>query len=296
MPGLAGADRQSDREVGFAGAGWAEEHHVLPGGDEVQGAQVGDEVAFEAAGVVEVELLQRFAGGEPGGPDAALTAVAFPGGHLPLQAGDQELLVRPGLGSGPFGQPGHRVPQRRRLQRPGQVGDLGGRSLGPVVVRAAAITPPRRRRHPGPARCRSRSGRGPAPRVRASDAPLGPLPAQRDRRRDVPGIGDRLVPCPDPLVLGDRRALADAADRVQVGDHLDPAADHRGVHRVVVAVDADVVVPRQPQRGAPPGRRRRPAAAPASPAGPRRSGRWPRSPTPAVVARSPGSATAAAGC
>jgi hypothetical protein len=38
--------------------GWTEEHHVVFGGDEVQGAQMGDGVAFEAAGVVEVELLQ----------------------------------------------------------------------------------------------------------------------------------------------------------------------------------------------------------------------------------------------
>ena len=62
VPGLAGADRQPDREVGLAGAGWAEEHDVVAGGDEVQGAQVGDGVAFEAAGVVEVELLQATCG------------------------------------------------------------------------------------------------------------------------------------------------------------------------------------------------------------------------------------------
>ena len=101
VAGLAGPDRQADGEVGLAGAGRAEEHDVVLGGDEVQGAQVGDQVAFEAAGVVEVELLQRLAGREPGGADAALTAVGLPGGDLALQAGDQELLVRPGLGAGP---------------------------------------------------------------------------------------------------------------------------------------------------------------------------------------------------
>jgi len=36
---------------------------------------VGDDLAFEAAGVVEVELLQALAGGEPGGADPALAAV-----------------------------------------------------------------------------------------------------------------------------------------------------------------------------------------------------------------------------
>ena len=42
VPGLAGPDRQTGRQVGLAGPGWAEEHHVVPGGDEVQGAEVGD--------------------------------------------------------------------------------------------------------------------------------------------------------------------------------------------------------------------------------------------------------------
>ena len=50
--------------------GRAEEHDVVPGGDEVQGAQVGDQVPSQAAGVVEVEFLQGFAGAEPCGADA----------------------------------------------------------------------------------------------------------------------------------------------------------------------------------------------------------------------------------
>jgi len=72
VPGLAAADRQPDRQVGFlAGAGWAEEDHVLLAGDEVQGGQMHDLVAFQAAGVVEVEFLDAFAGREPGGSDPA---------------------------------------------------------------------------------------------------------------------------------------------------------------------------------------------------------------------------------
>ena len=130
VPGLAGPDRQPDRQVGLAGAGRAEEHDVVRGGDEVQGAQVGDQVAFEAAGVVEVELLQALAGREPGGADAALAAVGLAGGDLALQAGDQELLMGPGLGAGPFGEPRHRLAQRRCLQRPGQERDLGGQVPG----------------------------------------------------------------------------------------------------------------------------------------------------------------------
>jgi Mycolic acid cyclopropane synthetase len=82
MPGLAGPHRQPDRQVGFAGAWWAEEDDVVAGGDEVQRPQVGDGVAFESAGVVEVELFQRFARREPGGADTVLTEI-FPGGWTP---------------------------------------------------------------------------------------------------------------------------------------------------------------------------------------------------------------------
>jgi hypothetical protein len=71
---------------------------------------VGDLLALEAAGVVEVELLQALAGGEAGGPDPPLAAVALAGGDLALQAGGQELLVAPTLGAGPFGQPSGGLP------------------------------------------------------------------------------------------------------------------------------------------------------------------------------------------
>ena len=54
--------------------------------------------------VLEVEVLDRLAGREPGGADADLAAVGLAGSHLAFQAGGQELLVAPGLGSGPLGQ------------------------------------------------------------------------------------------------------------------------------------------------------------------------------------------------
>jgi hypothetical protein len=66
---------------------------------------MGDHVAFEGALVVEVEVLEGLAGGEPGGPDAELTAVGLAGGDLPLEAGGEELLMRPALGSGPLREP-----------------------------------------------------------------------------------------------------------------------------------------------------------------------------------------------
>lgn len=120
VAGLAGADRQAGGQVGLAGAGRAEEDHVLAGGDEVQGSQVGDLFAFEPSGVVEVEVLQRLAPWEPGGADTTFTAVGLSGCDLPLQAGSQELLMGPGLGSSPFSEPVDGFAQGRGLQRAGE--------------------------------------------------------------------------------------------------------------------------------------------------------------------------------
>jgi hypothetical protein len=83
---------------------------------------VGDELPFQAAGVVEVELLQRLAGREPGRADAALAAVGLPRGDLPLQARDEELLMRPGLGAG-----AGRVPAALQ-HRPGRTAPRPGRT------------------------------------------------------------------------------------------------------------------------------------------------------------------------
>ena len=114
-PGRRG--RPARWRVGLAGAGRPEEDHVLLRGDEVERAQVGDGVAFEGAGVVEIELFQRLAGGEAGGADAALAAVRLAGGDPALQPGDEELLVRPGLGpcsgEGLRGAAAHRAGKRQ---------------------------------------------------------------------------------------------------------------------------------------------------------------------------------------
>lgn len=57
--------------------------------------------------MAEVEVLEGLPPGESSGPDAQLAAVGLAGGHLPLQAGGQELVMGPALGPGPFGQPFH---------------------------------------------------------------------------------------------------------------------------------------------------------------------------------------------
>ena len=63
-------------------------------------------VAFEAALEAVVEVLERFAGREPCGTDADLAAVGLAGGDFALQAGGEELLMRPGLRAGPLREPG----------------------------------------------------------------------------------------------------------------------------------------------------------------------------------------------
>ena len=78
VPGLAGPDRQPGGQVGLPGAGRAEQDDVLLGGDEVQGAQMGDGLPLQTTGVVVVEVFQALAGREPGCSDPALTAVGLP--------------------------------------------------------------------------------------------------------------------------------------------------------------------------------------------------------------------------
>jgi len=127
VAGLAGADGDPDREVGLAGAGRAEEHDVGSFGDEVEGAEVRDDIAFEGTLEGEVEVLECLAGGEPRGADASFTAVVLAGGDFTFETRGEELLMRPGLGPGPFREPFDRSGKRRRLERATEVGDVGGR-------------------------------------------------------------------------------------------------------------------------------------------------------------------------
>ena len=57
VTGMAGLDAQGDRQVGLAGARWAEQDHIIFGGDEAERPEVRDLVAFDGGGVCEVEQL-----------------------------------------------------------------------------------------------------------------------------------------------------------------------------------------------------------------------------------------------
>ena len=63
------------------------------------------------------------------------------------------------------------------------------------------------------------------------------------------------MPGPDPLVTGGDPPVAGHPDPGQVRGDLDPAADHRRVHGVVVAVQPHVMVTGQPRGLVPPGDR-----------------------------------------
>ncbi len=128
VTGLAGPDGQPDGQMGLARAWWAEEHHVLAGLDEVQGTQVGHHLPAQAALVVEVEVLQGLARREAGSSDAQLPAVGLACRHLPLQAGSQELLVAPPLGSCPLTQALDGPSQVRGLESPAKIHQVGGGS------------------------------------------------------------------------------------------------------------------------------------------------------------------------
>ncbi len=204
VSGLAGGDPQGDGQVCLAGAGRAEEDHVLLAGDEIQGAQMGHRLPFQPAQVSEVELLQGLAGGETGHADATLSAMRLSGGDLALQAGGQTPDVsrtrwwrvqragrqRP-AGPTPVAAPSFGALQRRSVPCGGCVGGLrSGRRDS--ASNAKALDVPGSFTHPWQLFARTRS---------RSDA----CPWRSSAPRWVPGTktvgepGSRIDEFPDSL-------------------------------------------------------------------------------------------------
>src|ERR1700736_3279217 len=69
-------------------------------------------------------------------------------------------------------------------------------------------------------------------------------------------IGDGLMPCPHPFVISDGLAVTEDSHPVQVGSDFDTSPDHPRVHRVVIGIQSDVMIARQPGGVAPPHLRR----------------------------------------
>jgi hypothetical protein len=75
--------------------------------------------------------------------------------------------------------------------------------------------------------------------------------AQLDRGSGVGRIGDALMPRPAAPVAGNLDAVAVHADLLEIRDHRDPTPNHTRVHRVVIGVEPDVMITRQPGGAAP---------------------------------------------
>ena len=104
--------------------------------EEVELPEVLDHRLLDRALEGEVELLERLAGGEPGGLDPALTAVAVAGGDLGAEQHLGEALIAPLLLAGPVSQRRQRPGGGRCFQRPEQVRELG-RGLGHAGISAS---------------------------------------------------------------------------------------------------------------------------------------------------------------
>ena len=91
---------------------------------EVELAEMLDHLLFDRPLEGEVELLERFAGGEPRGLDPALAAVALARGGLGREQRLGEALVAPFLGACTLGELRQRLRGRWGLHRPEQVLEL----------------------------------------------------------------------------------------------------------------------------------------------------------------------------
>jgi hypothetical protein len=125
LPGEACADRERDREMCLAGAGWPKEDDVFLGVQEVELPEMLDYLLFDGALEGEVELLERLSGWEPCGFDPQLAAGGVPGGDLRGQQRFGEPLVAPFLRACTLAQLRHRACGRGGLHRPEQVRELG---------------------------------------------------------------------------------------------------------------------------------------------------------------------------
>ena len=119
LPGEARADPQGDRDVRLAGAGRAEQDHVLFGVQEVELAEVLDHLLLHRALEGEVELLQRLVRREPGGADPQPAAGGLARGHLGREQRLGEPLIAPLLLAGALGERSAAPGPRPALSSPG---------------------------------------------------------------------------------------------------------------------------------------------------------------------------------
>ena len=101
IPGVRGGPGQSDRQVCFAGPGRADQQDVGRRFEVAAGAEFVDQLAVDAGGGVEVEVVQGGRGGQAGEPQPAGQSAGVAGvdfdGQQPFQGGGQRQAFGGGL-------------------------------------------------------------------------------------------------------------------------------------------------------------------------------------------------------
>jgi len=247
VAGLAGANTKADGEVGLAGPG-VEEDDVLFAGDEVQRAQVRDRRSLQRSGVVVVELLQALGAGNravrmrPSPPWASRAATS-----RWRQAARNSWCDQPSARARSASRPGASRSVGALSARRGMRARRSGHGWSWSAHRAAPSVRPKAVSES--VRQRSSTSAG-SPRVMLGCA-------ARSRAAARAWSGSVIVWClAQQRPWSATRRPSQTPARGPGPRSLDTAADHRRGDRVVVGVQAHVVVARQPQRGPPPGRRR----------------------------------------
>jgi hypothetical protein len=124
--GLAGRDRQGDRQHGLADPGWTEEADVGARLDELEGGQVVDLAGVQLGLEGEVEAVQALVVGQARELEGVGEASTFPDADLLFEDQVEELQIAHGLLLGPGDQLVEVLAQVRQVQPLGVLADAGG--------------------------------------------------------------------------------------------------------------------------------------------------------------------------